>query len=205
MTKKSKKAKDAPAALVLSEEADKELTHEDARWYHVGVLKPRTGRTRPGRRFICFEDHERDEVEEFLEGAAVGQVLVGPLGGQEYQQFVEQETSRYDKLRRKNGGTLPTEVMAKILRRAWAHHVLLDWKGIRLSGDEEPRSYTPDIGERVAKKSGSFRDEITATAAELAEECRTRDEEDGEELGNDSGGSSGGVPKPTSSDDQDET
>jgi hypothetical protein len=182
-----------PGALQLTEDREETFEQGEGRWYRLGMLKKGVLR---GRRLICYEDHEEEEVAEFLDGPATARVKLAPIGSQQYQQYISDQFARYDKLRRRNGGVLPPKLVAKIVRQACARHVLLDWSGVALPDGSTP-DYGPAVGETALELNKAFANEISETARDLADEIHTRDEEDAESLGNGSSGSSSGVPTPT--------
>ena len=117
------------------------------------------------------------------------QFLVARMGNSQFQTFL-QKHRKLAQVSRAN-----SELMQEVTRKAAAHTILLDWKGIE-DDEGNPLAYTPELGfEIFCKEEYSVIYQFIMQCSGEVESFRN--EEETEDTGNLSGGSNGFLPGET--------
>jgi len=121
-----------------------------------------------------FGTNKESEIEGIWNDMGDGiEVLVARIGNPEYQKAFQAISKPHRRAIRR--GTLNDEVAEKLLVKAMAKTILLDWKGIEEDGAPIPYSYENAM--RILMEYKDFRDYVSDIANEME---GYKDEEDEE-------------------------
>lgn len=143
--------------------------------------------------FSTWSEEEDDEYREILgidADADLPRIRVRRFGNTEMEEFVSDKLRRY----RKVSGQVPDDATEKVQREGVARFVLLDWDGI-LDDDRKKLTYNADVGEKMFRANRKFYLAVIQASQEEALFREEQIQEEGEDLGNDSSGSSSGAEK----------
>jgi hypothetical protein len=106
---------------------------------------------------------KKEEEGVWVEGADGTEFLVARMGNKQSTALAEKLMRPHRTAQRK--GALDNSVLTKITHKVMAHHVLLDWKGVKVGG--QLVDYTPELGERLFAEVPDFAEFISDFASQI--------------------------------------
>lgn len=135
-----------------------------------------------------FIDEEVSAEGIWLNFYGDSQLKLGSTESPKYKSALA-KLARQNRVALDDGNPNSFNMIQSITAEALATHVLLDWKGIRMNGQDDI-PYTPALGKDALLRSSKLRDFVTERAAEAS----LFRKEVTEKAGNSSPGTSSGAP-----------
>lgn len=102
------------------------------------------------------------------------ELKIARLNNEPYRDFIKKKLKPYKSAMR--AGAVDEDLLNAVVVQAMARHILLDWKGLKESG--QPLVYSIEECERILKEKEQFR-ELVASLANDADLFREAEIEDG--------------------------
>lgn len=112
----------------------------------------------------AFSTNKKKEEEGvWVEGPDGAKFLIARMGNKRAVKLAERLMRPHRAAQRK--GNLDDKVLTSVTYQVMADTILLDWKGVKIGGKEEP--YSPELGKRLFNEIPDFADFVSDYAQQM--------------------------------------